>query len=118
MVTMRIEVVGPQYLEVRVHARVRTRAFTNPGGVRDRIQTALNTFLDPRRGGPEGRGWPFGRDVYRSEILQLIDGVPGVDHVLALSLSAGNGEAQCGNLPLCPTWLVTPAPGPHQIEMA
>ena len=116
LVTMRIEVVGPQYLEVRVHARVRIKAFTNPGSVRDRIQTALATFLDPRRGGPEGRGWPFGRDVYRSEILQLIDGVPGVDHVLALSLSAGSGEARCGNLPLCPTWLVTP--GRHQIEVA
>ncbi|MGH8554144.1 MAG: baseplate J/gp47 family protein [Gammaproteobacteria bacterium] len=116
MVTMWFEVVGPEYLEVRVHARVRTKAYIDPIRVRDRIQTALDTFLDPRRGGPEGMGWPFGRDVYRSEILQLIDGVPGVDHVLALSLSAGSGEARCGNLPLCPTWLVTP--GPHQIEMA
>ena len=115
MVTMRIEAVGPEYLEVCVRASVRTKAYAEPVRVRDRIQAALNIFLNPRRGGPEGRGWPFGRDVYRSEILQLIDDVPGVDHVLTLSLTAGSGEAQCGNLPLCPTWLVTP--GPHQIEV-
>ena len=72
--------------------------------------------LDPRQGGPDGRGWPFGRDVYRSEILQLIDGVTGVDHVLELTLSAGSGEPSCGNLPLCPTWLVTH--GEHQIEVS
>ena len=83
--------------------------------VRERIQKALDDFLDARHGGPDGRGWPFGRDVYRSEILQLIDGVPGVDHLLALTLASGTDEAQCGNLGLCPTWLVSS--GTHQIEI-
>jgi hypothetical protein len=115
VITMRVEAVGPQYLEVRVDARVRIKPFSDPAGVRERIETALDTFLDARRGGPNGRGWPFGRDVYRSEILQLIDGIPGVDHLLALTLSAGTSEAQCGNLPLCPTWLVSS--GPHRIEI-
>jgi hypothetical protein len=115
LITMRVEVVGPQYLEVRVRARVRIKAFSDPVSVRERIQRALDDFLDARHGGPDGRGWPFGRDVYRSEILQLIDGVPGVDHLLALTLSAGPDEAQCGNLGLCPTWLVSS--GTHEIEI-
>jgi hypothetical protein len=53
--------------------------------------------------------------VYRSEILQVIDGVSGVDHVLELSLSAAGGEPLCGNIPVCPTWLVTT--GTHQIDV-
>lgn len=115
MVTTRLEVVGPQYLEVRVKARVRARPFADLAGVRERILAALNTFLDPRIGGPEGMGWPFGRNVYRSEILQLIDEVVNVDHVLELTLQTDNGEPQCGNVLVCPTWLVTH--GEHRIEV-
>ena len=115
VITTRIEVVAPEYLEVRVQASVRIKALSDPLGVRERILTALDSFLDPRHGGPDARGWPFGRDVYRSEILQLIDGVLGVDHVIALTLIGGTGEALCSNVSLCPTWLVSP--GPHQIEL-
>ncbi len=116
IVTTRLEVVGPQYLEVRVAAQVRTQPFADVTRVRERIVEALNTFLDPRTGGPNNQGWPFGRDVYRSEILQLIDGVVGVDHVLELSLRAEDGEKpQCGNLNVCSTWLVTP--GEHSVEV-
>lgn len=115
MVTTRLEVVGPQYLEVRVLARVRAQPFANTTAVRDRIVEALNAFFDPRIGGPDGRGWPFGRNVYRSEILQLMDDVVNVDHVLDLSLQTDAGEPQCGNLTVCPTWLVTP--GEHRIEI-
>ncbi len=64
---------------------------------------------------PSEPGWPFGRDVYRSEILQVIDGVAGVDNVLSLELSSDGGEAQCGNLCLGPTDLAVS--GTHSIEV-
>jgi hypothetical protein len=116
IVCTRIEVVGPQYLEVRVSGRVRVRPHTNAARVRTAIVEALDAFLDPRRGGRKGLGWPFGRDVYRGEILQVIDEVPGVDYVMELTLSPGAGKPQCGNLPVCATWLV--ASGAHEIEIA
>ena len=115
IVGTRLLVVGPDYLEVRVLASVRARTGANTARVQGDIVSALNTFLDPLQGGPAGRGWPFGRDVYRAEILQVIDGISGVDHVLSLELVAGEGEAQCGNLCLGPTSLVTPAE--HKIEV-
>jgi hypothetical protein len=114
--TTRIEVVGPEYLEVRVQTRVRIKRLSDPATVRERIRAAIDRFLDPRNGGPDGRGWPFGRDVYRSEILQLIDSVVGVDHVESLTLRSPAGDVLCSNIPLCPIWLATP--GPHQIEIA
>jgi Baseplate J-like protein len=115
VVGMRLEVVAPRYLEVSVKARVRTRPHTDAARVETQIRQALNAFLDPRSGGPDRFGWPFGRDVYRSEILHVIDGVAGVDHVLELSLNTAGGEPQCGNIAVCPTWLVTP--GAHQIDV-
>jgi hypothetical protein len=113
--TMRIEVVGPEYLEVSVQAGVRVKRLADPALVRERIRAAIDRFLDPRNGGPNGHGWPFGRNVYRSEILQLIDGVVGVDHVESLTLRSPAGDVLCSNIPLCPIWLATP--GSHAIEI-
>jgi predicted phage baseplate assembly protein len=115
VVTTRVEVIGPTYLEVQVRAKVQALPGASPGRVREEIIQALNNFLNPLPSNPDTSGRPFGRDVYRSEILQVIDGVAGVDHVLALELIPGDGEPQCGNLLVCPTWLVTP--GTHEIEV-
>jgi hypothetical protein len=41
----------------------------------------LQQFFHPLQGGPEGKGWPFGRNVYVSEIYELLDTQPGVDYV-------------------------------------
>lgn len=115
MLTTRLEVVGPHYLTVDVIADVRSKPYVDGTRVRAQILHAIDVFLDPLHGGPDGLGWPFGRDVYRSEILQLIDGVPGVDHVLDLALVGGDGEPRCGNVSLCSTWLVSS--GEHQIRI-
>jgi hypothetical protein len=111
----RVEVVGPTYLEVAVRAKVRAYTGVNTADLQQQIIAALNQFFHPLQGGPDGDGWPFGRDVYRSEVLQVIDEMPGVDHVLFLELIAEGGEPQCGNVCLGPIGLV--AAGQHEIEV-
>lgn len=115
IVTTRIEVVGPRYLRVIVHARVQSHPGTDRERLRAAVVKALDMFLDPLDGGPDGQGWPFGRDVYRAEILQVLGRVPGVDFVTNLTLVGDQSEPSCGNLCVAPTWLVTP--GQHQIEV-
>ncbi|MEO5817967.1 MAG: baseplate J/gp47 family protein [Gemmatimonadaceae bacterium] len=112
----RLVVVGPEYITVSVSARVRAASGADPSRVHADVVKSLETFLDPLIGGPASRGWPFGRDVYRSEILQVIDQVRGVDHVLELTISADGRDVACGNLCVPPTWLVTS--GVHSIEVA
>jgi hypothetical protein len=102
----RIEVVGPAYTKVTVRARVQTQVGASPARVGEDIREALQNFLDPLYGGPEKTGWPFGRDVYRSEILQTIDGVDGVENVVSLDLIADDGAPSCGNLCIQPCGLV------------
>lgn len=111
----RVEVVAPTYLEVTVQANVQSAAGTNRATLQQAIVAAISDFFDPLTGGPNGTGWPFGRDVYRSEIMRVIDEVPGVDFVSSLTLLSGCGQAQCGNVCLGPTWLV--ASGAHQITV-
>lgn len=110
----RIEVVGPQYLEIAVRARVISLERASQSRLALQIQEALDAFFDPIHGGPDRTGWPFGRDVFRSEVLQVIDEIPGVDYVAKLDLIA-EGAATCGNVCLPPTCLV--AAGQHEIEV-
>ncbi|HBY98941.1 MAG: putative baseplate assembly protein [Ardenticatenaceae bacterium] len=115
VVGTRVEVVGPTYLKLTVQARVQAYDGVNTVEVQQNIIAALNHFFHPLWGGPNEDGWPFGRDVYRSEVLQVIDETPGVDHVISLELIPGEGTPQCGNVCLAPTQLVEA--GEHQIEV-
>lgn len=115
MICTNLQVTGPQYIEVTVTASVRTRTGHSAANVKDRIANSLAVFLEPLAGGPDSLGWPFGRSVYRSEILQLIQNVLGVDHVESLSMQAGDSAQQCGDIALCPLALVRS--GAHQLEV-
>lgn len=111
----RLEVIGPEYVEISVHARVEPQRGTDLADLRRRIEASLNRFFHPLTGGPDGQGWPFGRDIYRSEVLQVIDETPGVDHVLSLEINTPGSDPQCANICLGPVGLV--AAGRHQIEI-
>ncbi|MFI0607084.1 MAG: putative baseplate assembly protein [Anaerolineae bacterium] len=112
MIGTRVEVVGPTYVDVIVRAHVQARSGAQAATVRTEVAKALDAFFHPLRGGPGGDGWPFGRDVYRSEVLQVIDEVAGVDHVLSLELQTADGGT-CGDVCLGPFGLV--AAGKHDV---
>jgi len=114
LVGTRIEVTGPTYTEVAVRTRVQGHRLASAAELRTRVARALDGFLDPLGGGPAGGGWPLGRDVYRTEVMQVIDDIPGVEHVVELELVTG-GAAQCGDVCVGPTGLVAAAA--HQIEV-
>jgi hypothetical protein len=114
VVGTRILVAGPDYVEVTVRARVRAAPGADGAALAREATAALAAFLDPLDGGPDGGGWPFGRDVYRSEVLELLDRLPGVDVVLALEL-AGPCPRGCANVCVPPTALV--ASGAHAVEV-
>jgi predicted phage baseplate assembly protein len=117
LIGTRVVVVGPKYLEIAVRANVRPLSGVDPVSLRVRIVAALDRFFHPLTGGADGQGWPFGRDVYRSEVLQLLDEVPGVDHVLSLEFISGcscHGPV-CGNVCVGPIGLVSS--GAHEIAI-
>lgn len=110
-----IEVIGPEYVEVGVNAQVKVFPGQSKTAVRDAVSASLRKFLDPLDGGPEGKGWPLGRDVYISEVAEVIAAVRGVDHVLSLELEVPGCGAQCGNL--CLPALAVTSSGTHQIQV-
>jgi hypothetical protein len=102
----RVFVTGPDYELIGVSAElvlVRGVAAVTTTAAAER---AIRTFLHPVTGGPEGRGWPFGRAVHRAEVLQLLDEIPGVDHVNGLALSCEPHSGDCGDVRIGRTQLV------------
>lgn len=102
----RVFVVGPNYVRVGVRATLVLHAAADPAATVEAATRALDQFLHPVTGGPGGRGWPFGRAVRRSEVLQVLDGLRGVDRVEGLLLNREPGTGECGDVTLCATQLV------------
>jgi predicted phage baseplate assembly protein len=90
LIGARVLVEPPLYQGITVVARVVARRDAN----KDRLETdaldALYQFLNPLRGGPDGTGWPFGRDVQAGEIFAVLQRVPGMDFVEEVRLFGAN----------------------------
>jgi predicted phage baseplate assembly protein len=82
----RVTVEGPAYLPVGVRATVLPLRADDAGPVRERVLRALEEFMHPLRGGPEGTGWDFGAAVHLSDLAGVLEAVAGVDAVTDLLL--------------------------------
>lgn len=85
-----ITVTGPDYLPVGVEVTVAPVDFSAAGSVFQAVDVALRAFLNPLTGGPQGTGWPFGRDVFQSDVAALLEALPGVDYATAINLLLGS----------------------------
>ncbi|MGA1871577.1 MAG: hypothetical protein ACMUJM_23870 [bacterium] len=54
--------------------------------IRTSIMKALWNYFHPLKGGPRKDGWPFGRNVYVSEIYQIVDSQEDVDYVSTMEI--------------------------------
>ncbi|HEU0084510.1 MAG TPA: putative baseplate assembly protein, partial [Bradyrhizobium sp.] len=87
-VTATVQVVGPLYLQVKVQAEVGLVSLDAAGTAAHNIESALAAFLHPLTGGLDGEGWQFGRQPHRSDIYRVIEQVPEVDHIRALTVES------------------------------
>jgi len=98
LVTVRQVVVPPVYVPIQAELVVAARPGVSATALSARMARALTGLLDPLTGGAESQGWPFGRDVYVSELYLLLEReVPGVDYVpdITLSSSCPEGALRC-----------------------
>ncbi len=92
LVGTRHHVVGPKYLPMTIETVVYRKPNTNEVTLSETIRNTIETFLHPLKGGFDGKGWPFGRDVYLSELYQLIESIEGVDYVKDIMLNGRSDE--------------------------
>ncbi len=98
LLTTTLHIREPGYLGVQACAQIVVSEFSQPEAVRAAVDEALRGLLSPLAIGQNGQdgegslgpgweGWPFGRDLYASEIYSLVQQVPGVKHVLDVGLA-------------------------------
>jgi len=116
LLTTRVHVVGPRYVSVGVQLTLHLKPDSKADTVGPRAVEALRKFLDPIEGGRDQTGWPFGRNVYLSEIYELLDKVNGVDHVQP-SVAQDTGALLDELVVQDPLRLVRRAPGSEMIAV-
>ena len=62
-------------------ARVTAGPDVRADAVQDAALRALYEYLSPQDGGPDGKGWPFGRAVRAFDVSAVLARVPGLAEV-------------------------------------
>src|SRR5205807_3420907 len=86
LVGTRVLIEPPLYRGITVVARLVARPRASLARVEAAALDALYAYLNPISGGPDGRGWPFGRPVQAGEIFAVLQALPGVDMVADVRL--------------------------------
>lgn len=81
LLTTALSVEAPQYVWVSAQVHVQVSPHLDAMSVAGEVERRLYQFLNPLHGGPDGIGWPFGRDLFIADVYALVDGVEGVDYV-------------------------------------
>jgi predicted phage baseplate assembly protein len=69
---VRVTVARPRYFPIGVEAILVPKDQADAGKLTRQAKDVIAAFLHPVAGGPEGRGWAFGRAVYRSDVVALL----------------------------------------------
>jgi predicted phage baseplate assembly protein len=91
LITTKVVIVGPKYVGINAYPSITVKSKSSPDKVKDGIVKALDNFFSPLSLAPEQNAWRFGRDVFQSEVIAIIEAVEGVDCVAELSL-VGSGN--------------------------
>ena len=82
LLTTRVHAVGPSYLDIDgIRMRVVLKQDEIESVVKDRVSGMIRSFFHPLKGGSDNSGWPFGRNIYLSDIYDILEKTQGVDYV-------------------------------------
>jgi predicted phage baseplate assembly protein len=113
-----IAVVSPVYVRIDANTEVTALGGFSTEALASKIRERLREFLHPIRGWGDKKGWPIGRNVYRSEICEMIEEIDGVECVTRLLLAGDSGSRldADGNVRL-PSKAATVYSGSHTINV-
>lgn len=87
LVTTDVQVVAPTYLPVMIDVDLRADDGAQLRRIKQAVRRKLTDYFDPLDGGRDGAGWPFGRDIYYSEVLGRLMTVDGVRRVVSATMT-------------------------------
>lgn len=115
LLTTKLHVVNVEYVPVHITARLWLEQGSKLETVRANAVQKVQTFFHPVTSGEywDGKGWPFGRNVYISEVYQLLNNLIGVDYVENITLN----NSQANEIPLLDRQLVNVTASENDFEI-
>lgn len=113
---VQVQLAEPTYVGVSVQLQVGLEpVYSHPQAqqsIVSQIRAALYRFLNPITGGSEGKGWAFGRPLYPSDIVALLQKISGLRFIGPIVLHAfhkqSNGWERSPSLASSPTSFIDP----------
>ncbi len=103
LLTTELYVIGPTYRLVEVEVDLIAGDASDLGQVQQAVEEALLDFFHPLTGGEEGRGWPFGGNIFYSRVYNRVFTVPGVERIERLLIRLDGEEApECRDVAIPP----------------
>jgi predicted phage baseplate assembly protein len=96
LLTTRLDIRAPAYTWIAARVRLRAAPGADPAVVERNVLDRLYKYINPLHGGSDGTGWPFGRDLYASDVYQCLQGTPNVQFIRGLEIfisKAGEGPS-------------------------
>src|SRR5262249_13997021 len=96
MLTTKLHVTGPRYVHVTAELVVARNPDAVETALKDAINRTLTSLLNPLPS-DAGEGWPFGRDVFVSEVYEALEEIPGIDFITDAMLDSdcAPNDAMC-----------------------
>ncbi|HEU0173932.1 MAG TPA: baseplate J/gp47 family protein [Blastocatellia bacterium] len=95
LITTQLHVVEPVFVDLTIETTVilkpdqKAEKTIDKGRLRTSVYRELERFFNPRPDPARNtQGWPFGRNVFISEIYALLDQLPFIDYVETVNLSS------------------------------
>jgi len=100
LLTTRLDVRPPAYHWVAAKVKLRAVPGADQAAVETEVLARLYRCLNPLTGGPEGSGWPFGRDLFISDVYQCLQGTPDVQFIRGVEMHAAHASGQARGEPI------------------
>ena len=88
----RMEIGTPQYLPVSLEIRIKGKPGTDFDQVAADIEKGLYRYINPVSGGPDEKGWPFGRGVALPEIYAEVQRIGEIDFIRETRIFMANPQ--------------------------
>jgi predicted phage baseplate assembly protein len=111
---VQVQLQQPNYLGVSVQTEVVLEPkYQNPlaqSEIVQKLQVDLYRYLNPLTGGADGMGWPFGRPLYPSDIMALLQQRAGIQYLGAILLFPIQKIGQTWQRQTAPVPCIDPGP--------
>ncbi|MGW7578585.1 hypothetical protein [Streptomyces sp. NPDC054765] len=104
----RLSITPPRYHSFGVKATVSPWSSAPAGSeqTREAATRALRRYFHPTAGGPEGRGWPWGRPVHAGDVFTALEAVPDVLGTTQVTLADGDSQGELSSIEVSDSGLV------------